>query len=171
MKYPIGIQSFETIIEDGYLYIDKTAMIYDLVQNGKVYFLSRPRRFGKSLLVSTLKCYFEGKKELFKGLARKSQLICRRCASCRYLGFIGHRSRLQSLLKPIALPNEACFTKGHKKVSYDTSPSKLRYLGNYPKILCQLSYIAGSSIMCGQFRYLPINDSPLVALFTRFLCP
>ena len=69
MKYPIGIQSFETIIEDGYLYIDKTAMIYDLVQNGKVYFLSRPRRFGKSLLVSILECYFQGKKELFKGLA------------------------------------------------------------------------------------------------------
>ena len=57
------------IIEDGYVYLDKTALVYDLVTNGKIYFLSRPRRFGKSLLVSTLKCYFEGKKELFKGLA------------------------------------------------------------------------------------------------------
>lgn len=69
MKYPIGIQSFEQIIEDGYVYLDKTALVYDLVTNGKIYFLSRPRRFGKSLLVSTLKYYFEGKKELFKGLA------------------------------------------------------------------------------------------------------
>ncbi len=69
MKYPIGIQSFEQIIEDGYVYLDKTALVYDLVTNGKIYFLCRPRRFGKSLLVSTLKCYFEGKKELFKGLA------------------------------------------------------------------------------------------------------
>ncbi len=69
MKYPIGIQSFEHIITDGYVYVDKTALVYDLVTNGKVYFLSRPRRFGKSLLVSTLKCYFEGNKELFKGLA------------------------------------------------------------------------------------------------------
>ena len=69
MKYPIGIQSFEQIIEDGYVYLDKTALVYDLVTNGKIYFLSRPRRFGKSLLVSTLKCYFDGKKELFKGLA------------------------------------------------------------------------------------------------------
>ena len=69
MKYPIGIQSFEQIIEDGYVYLDKTALVYDLVTNGKVYFLSRPRRFGKSLLVSTLKCYFEGRRELFKGLA------------------------------------------------------------------------------------------------------
>lgn len=69
MKYPIGIQSFEQIIEDGYVYVDKTSMIFDLVTNGKIYFLSRPRRFGKSLLVSTLATYFEGKKEFFNGLA------------------------------------------------------------------------------------------------------
>ena len=69
MKYPIGIQSFEQIREDGYVYIDKTSLVYDLVQNGKIYFLSRPRRFGKSLLVSTLENYFLGRKELFEGLA------------------------------------------------------------------------------------------------------
>ena len=69
MKYPIGIQSFDQIIQDGYVYVDKTALIYDMVRNGKVYFLSRPRRFGKSLLVSTLKAYFQGKKDLFHGLA------------------------------------------------------------------------------------------------------
>ena len=69
MKYPIGIQDFEKIIEGGYVYLDKTSLIYDMVHNGNIYFLCRPRRFGKSLLVSTLKCYFEGKKDLFKGLA------------------------------------------------------------------------------------------------------
>ena len=69
MKYPIGIQSFEQIREDGYVYVDKTALIYDLVSKGKIYFLSRPRRFGKSLLVSTLENYFLGRKELFRGLA------------------------------------------------------------------------------------------------------
>ena len=69
MKYPIGIQDFRKIREDGYVYIDKTALIHDLVKNGAIYFLSRPRRFGKSLLVSTLKYYFLGEKELFKGLA------------------------------------------------------------------------------------------------------
>ena len=68
MKYPIGIQSFDQLIEDGYVYIDKTDMVYSLVTEGKIYFLSRPRRFGKSLLVSTLKNYFLGRKELFKGL-------------------------------------------------------------------------------------------------------
>ena len=69
MKYPIGVQSFEQIIQDGYVYVDKTAIIYDLVKKGKIYFLSRPRRFGKSLLMSTLENYFLGRKELFRGLA------------------------------------------------------------------------------------------------------
>lgn len=69
MKYPIGIQSFDQIIEDGYVYVDKTNLIYDLVTNGKIYFLSRPRRFGKSLLISTLAAYFQGRKDLFDGLA------------------------------------------------------------------------------------------------------
>ena len=65
MKFPIGIQDFKTIIEDGYVYVDKTALIYRLVTEGQVYFLSRPRRFGKSLLVSTLEYYFKGEKVLF----------------------------------------------------------------------------------------------------------
>ena len=69
MKYPIGIQSFDRIREDGYVYVDKTALVYDLVSKGKIYFLSRPRRFGKSLLISTLENYFLGRKELFRGLA------------------------------------------------------------------------------------------------------
>ena len=69
MKYPIGIQDFEKIIQDGYVYVDKTDLIYKLVNGGNIYFLSRPRRFGKSLLVSTLKYYFQGRKDLFKGLA------------------------------------------------------------------------------------------------------
>ena len=68
MKYPIGIQSFDKIIEDGYVYVDKTDLLYNLVKGGTIYFLGRPRRFGKSLLVSTLKHYFLGHKELFKGL-------------------------------------------------------------------------------------------------------
>lgn len=68
MKYPIGIQSFDRIIEDGYVYVDKTDMVYSLAKEGSIYFLSRPRRFGKSLLVSTLKNYFLGRKELFRGL-------------------------------------------------------------------------------------------------------
>ena len=70
MKYPIGIQSFDQLREDGYVYIDKTDLVYSLVTGGKIYFLGRPRRFGKSLLVSTLEHYFLGHKDLFKGLKR-----------------------------------------------------------------------------------------------------
>lgn len=69
LKYPIGIQTFSTIIEDGYIYIDKTQYIKQLRASGKFYFLSRPRRFGKSLLISTMEAYFEGRRDLFKGLA------------------------------------------------------------------------------------------------------
>ena len=69
MKLPIGIQDFEKIRTGGYLYIDKTEQVYRLVSEGSYYFLSRPRRFGKSLLISTLKALFLGKRELFKGLA------------------------------------------------------------------------------------------------------
>ena len=65
---PIGIQTFDKIRADSYVYIDKTALVYELVQTKTPYFLARPRRFGKSLLISTLKAYFEGRKELFTGL-------------------------------------------------------------------------------------------------------
>ena len=68
-KYPIGLQNFQGLREDGYVYVDKTAFVYQLAQSGKYYFLSRPRRFGKSLFLSTLEAYYLGKKELFKGLA------------------------------------------------------------------------------------------------------
>ncbi len=68
-KYPIGIQTFSKIIEEGYIYIDKTQYISMLVNSGDFYFLSRPRRFGKSLFISTLEAYFEGRSDLFKGLA------------------------------------------------------------------------------------------------------
>lgn len=71
-KLPIGVQSYEGLIRDGYVYVDKTMYIYNLVHSGKQYFLSRPRRFGKSLLLSAFRAYWEGKKELFEGLAIES---------------------------------------------------------------------------------------------------
>ena len=69
MKYPIGIQNFGEVRRDGYAYVDKTALMYKMVSEGKYYFLSRPRRFGKSLLLSTLEAFFQGERELFQGLA------------------------------------------------------------------------------------------------------
>ena len=67
-KLPIGIQTFSDIRKHGYLYVDKTNFIWQIVNTGKPYFLSRPHRFGKSLLISTFEAYFEGKKDLFEGL-------------------------------------------------------------------------------------------------------
>ena len=69
MLYPVGISSFEKIRTKGFVYVDKTDLIYRLASEGSVYFLSRPRRFGKSLLISTLDAYFNGRRDLFKGLA------------------------------------------------------------------------------------------------------
>ena len=70
-KYPVGIQSFERIRQDGYVYVDKTPFIYKMITEGCPYFLSRPRRFGKSLLVSTLAAVFEGRRELFEAFTTK----------------------------------------------------------------------------------------------------
>ena len=69
IKYPIGIQSFESLRREGYAYVDKTELVWQLANSGRYYFLGRPRRFGKSLLISTLEAYFEGKRDLFEGLA------------------------------------------------------------------------------------------------------
>ncbi len=68
MKYPIGIQNFEKIRREGYVYVDKTPWMWKMISEGSYYFLSRPRRFGKSLMVSTLEAFFNGQRELFKGL-------------------------------------------------------------------------------------------------------
>ena len=68
--YPVGVQDFKMIRNEGFAYIDKTQYIANMMKtNSKYIFLSRPRRFGKSLLTSTLRFYFEGRKELFEGLA------------------------------------------------------------------------------------------------------
>lgn len=70
-KYPVGIQSFDSMRNDGYVYVDKTRLIYKMITEGKPYFLSRPRRFGKSLLVSTLEAVFQGRRELFEAFTTK----------------------------------------------------------------------------------------------------
>lgn len=69
IKYPIGIQTFSKIISEGFIYVDKTHLVYEITDRYDYVFLSRPRRFGKSLLMSTLEAYFKGEKELFDGLA------------------------------------------------------------------------------------------------------
>ena len=88
-KYPVGIQSFESIREDGYVYVDKTPLIYKMITEGKPYFLSRPRRFGKSLLVSTLAAVFEGRRDLFEAFTTKAATTLH----CYYRLGVGEVSR------------------------------------------------------------------------------
>jgi hypothetical protein len=77
-KLPIGIQDFEKLRANGFVYVDKTSYVYNLAQEGNPYFLGRPRRFGKSLFLSTLKAYFEGKRDLFEEIAGQPQLAIAR---------------------------------------------------------------------------------------------
>lgn len=72
LAYPVGIQTFSKVREGGFVYVDKTRFVYDLTKNDGYYFLSRPRRFGKSLLLSTIEAYFSGRRDLFHGLALDS---------------------------------------------------------------------------------------------------
>lgn len=85
-KLPIGIQTFEKLRKGDYLYVDKTELVWKIAYTSTPYFLSRPRRFGKSLLLSTFEAYFEGKKELFEGLAIE-KLETKGKASCAASGF------------------------------------------------------------------------------------
>lgn len=98
-RYPIGIQTFSKIIEQGYTYVDKTAFIQRLLAHGQFIFLSRPRRFGKSLLVSTLKAYFEGKRELFKDLAIDSMDMDWTPSPVFHLDFTGENYSLEDGLE------------------------------------------------------------------------
>ncbi|MDR1793147.1 MAG: AAA family ATPase, partial [Bacteroidales bacterium] len=67
-RLPLGLQTFAELIEDNYIYVDKTKYLVDMIDRGKLYFFTRPRRFGKSLTISTFEALFQGRKELFKGL-------------------------------------------------------------------------------------------------------
>jgi hypothetical protein len=73
-RLPYGISNFEQVISKGYVYVDDTSYVYKFAQEGHPYFLGRPRRFGKSLFLSTLQAYFEGKRELFEEIAGQPQL-------------------------------------------------------------------------------------------------
>lgn len=100
LKYPIGVQTFSKLREGGFVYVDKTKYIYTLLQSGGYYFLSRPRRFGKSLLISTLNDIFAGNKHLFSGLWIEDKITWEKYPVIRFsfgmadfkeLGFGGQR--------------------------------------------------------------------------------
>ena len=100
-KLPIGVQSFEKLRTEGYLYVDKTDLVYKLVTEGRQYFLTRPRRFGKSLLTTTLRAYFEGKKNLFQGLAVKKLETEWKKYPVFLSGFLTHRRFVRKRGSPL----------------------------------------------------------------------
>ena len=129
-KYPVGIQSFEFIRENGYVYVDKTELIYKMISEGKPYFLSRPRRFGKSLLVDTLEMVFEGRRELFEafttddGIEQPQLFIAQtdwKWERYPVLRFDFSRSNLSSLAKLDEFVN---FTLSGYEEQYGVPPSK-----------------------------------------------
>lgn len=121
-KYPIGIETFSKIREEGYLYVDKTEFVQRLVADGGFFFLSRPRRFGKSLLLSTIEAYYEGRRDLFEGLAISKYPHDWRPQPVFRLNFVnfdtGHIEGLRSTL-------EAQIS--HWEQIYGSDPSELDY--------------------------------------------
>ena len=151
--YPIGIQNFEKIRKEGYLYVDKTALIYQLVQTGSYYFLSRPRRFGKSLLLSTLEAYFLGRKDLFKGLAIEQLEKDWKVYPVLYLSlnaqFYENKRSLEQVL-------EAHFIQWEKK--YGETDKEVGYSARFMQIIQQACEKTGEKVVVLIDEY----DKPLL---------
>ncbi|MDY4175242.1 MAG: AAA family ATPase, partial [Bacteroidales bacterium] len=117
MKFPIGIQTFEEVIGEGYVYVDKTDMVYSLATEGKIYFLGRPRRFGKSLLLPTLERYFLAKREIFKVLKLDSLEKEWKTYPVCHMDFNG-----KNLRDADALTNALETFVAHGELKYDITP-------------------------------------------------
>lgn len=122
VKYPIGNQDFAGLIEDGYVYVDKTDLVYDLVENNKYVFLARPRRFGKSLLLSTIRYYLEGRKDLFEGLKIMTLERVWKKRPVLHLALSGHNPKESDSLKELI---NLQFRQWEEKYSVETPAATL----------------------------------------------
>lgn len=163
MKYPIGIQDFESLRADGYPYVDKTRQIYCLAQQGRYYFLSRPRRFGKSLLLSTMKAYFLGKRELFRGLAIENLETEWKQYPVLYMDINSGNYSIRGNLDKVLNDNLSLWEQ-----KYGTSPSEttpeLRFMG----VVRRAAQKAGERVVILIDEYdkpmlQSIDDEPLLA--------
>lgn len=157
MKYPIGIQDFESLIKNGYTYVDKTEMIYSLAHDGRYYFLSRPRRFGKSLLLSTMKAYFLGKKELFKGLAMESLESEWKQYPVLYLDMNSGNYKQSGSLEPVLNFHLAEWEK-----VYGADPSETTLSTRFAGIIRRAAQKTGESVVVLVDEY----DKPLLSTIT-----
>ncbi|WP_308605206.1 AAA family ATPase, partial [uncultured Fibrobacter sp.] len=134
-RFPIGVQDFARIREDGKYYVDKTDLIYKLAHSEDYYFLSRPRRFGKSLLVSTLQCYFEGRRELFAGLAMEKLETEWKKHPVFKLSFAGNK-----FVKEQDLADTLNLKLGEWERMYGLAPSKASAWGTRFEVLLKAAY-------------------------------
>ncbi|MEA5141447.1 ATP-binding protein [Arcicella rigui] len=151
-KYPVGIQDFGEIRTNGYLYVDKTAFVYKLINEGKFYFLSRPRRFGKSLFISTLECLFLAKKELFKGLYIEDKWNWEQTNPIIRMSFsnIGHKEK--GLNKAISDELDSIANK------YDIQLSEEIISGKFKELIQKLSATRGKVVVLIDEYDKPIID-------------
>ena len=153
MKYPIGIQNFKSLREEGYVYVDKTLRIYNLIGEGKYYFLSRPRRFGKSLLLSTLKAYFEGQRELFKGLAIEQLEKVWRQYPVLYLDLNAEKFTSTSALESLLDENLRRWEQ-----EYDITQIEQTFAGRFRSVIRQALNTTGNKVVILVDEY----DKPLL---------
>lgn len=154
LKYPIGIQSFEDIRRRGYVYIDKTRFVYELATYSKYIFLSRPRRFGKSLLLSTFAAYFEGKKELFKGLDIEKLETEWETHPVMRIDLSGYNKSGKESLEDILERHMSYWEK-----LYDLPPCKLQFADRFYNIIQKASQSTGKGVVILIDEY----DGPLIS--------
>jgi hypothetical protein len=153
-KMPIGIQDFEDLRLNGYIYVDKTAYVWKLVTEGKPYFLSRPRRFGKSLLLTTLKAYFEGKKDSFEGLAISKLETEWRKYPVIHLDFNPSRYDSTASLTYFIAYRLSEIEKTYQLPPNDDAPVEIRFM----KLIAELYQKAGEKVVVLVDEY----DKPLL---------
>ena len=153
IKYPIGEQSFELLRSEGYLYVDKTSYIEQIINGSKYYFLGRPRRFGKSLFLDTLRCFFEGKRELFKGLYADTMDWDWEKYPVFYLDFNNRKYREE---KKLDLFLDEFLSFYEKK--YDIEKAQSDFSGRFAKLIREVSLKTGKGVVILVDEY----DKPLV---------
>lgn len=142
VRYPVGIETFSEIIEGGYAYVDKTEVIYRLTQSGKYFFLSRPRRFGKSLMLSTIEAYYEGRKDLFEGVwLGSAEGIDWTARPVLRLNFVQSGTTVDSLRSTL----ECSFTNWEQK--YKVLSKELDYGNRFLKIIQAAYTITGKKVV------------------------
>ncbi|MDR2116155.1 MAG: AAA family ATPase, partial [Planctomycetaceae bacterium] len=157
-KLPVGIQSFSVLRSENYLYVDKTEFIYTMITSGRIYFLSRPRRFGKSLLISTLDALFSGQKKLFEGLFIYDQWNWSQKYPVIRLDFGSIANKT-----PDALNNSLSDFIKEKAIEYRVNIEKTELPDKFAELIKKISQSTGQQVVILIDEY----DKPITAHLTN----